>query len=394
MNPIYKKSAIVGIGQTRFSRDSGRTEWQLALEAIQAALADAGLSADSVDGLIRYSYDNVSPAMVVRALGIPDVRWYGEVPFGGVAMCGVLAQAASAIASGIAETVVIWRALNERSGVRYGRAERYIASDAEFVFADGDRTPSGQFAGPYGLHVPGQCMAMWAARYAWEASLDADTFARSLGTIATGQRAYANRNPAAMMRDRALSMDEYLDGRMISSPLRLYDYCLESDGAVALVLTSAAAARDLRPDPVYVLAAQQSLFPHSEPMTVYAQDLLTTAGPGNVERLYSAAGVSRSDIDFMQSCDPSSYVVLSDLETYGFSARGQAWRHLLDHGIGADSPLPVNTHGGHLSEAYIHGMNHLSEAVRQLRGTASSQVAGAAVGLVCCLGASSAILAR
>ncbi len=391
---LRKTSAIVGIGQTAFSRNSGRSEWQLALEAILAALADAGLEARDVDGLVRYSYDNVTPAMVVRGLGMTDVRWFSDIPFGGTAQCGVIAQAAAAIHAGIARTVVIWRALNERSGVRYGRAERHIASAGDVVEAAGDKSPSGQFAGPYGLHVPGQCMALWAQRYAYEAGLDAERFATVLGTIAVQQRAYASNNPLAMMRDKPLDMAGYLAGRMISEPLRLFDYCLETDGAAALVITSAETARALRPDPVYVLAAQQSLFPHSEPITVYAQDLMVHTGPGNTQKLFVDAGVTHQDLSFAQFYDATSFMVMSDLETYGVARPGEGWRHVLEQGTGLDAPLPINTHGGHLSEGYIHGMNHITEAVRQLRGTASNQVRNAEVALLGCNGASAAVLAR
>jgi acetyl-CoA acetyltransferase len=391
---IRKKTAIVGIGQTEFSRDSGRSEWQLAQEAILAALADAGLEARDVDGLVRYSYDNVTPAMVVRGLGMTDVRWFSDIPFGGTAQCGVIAQAAAAIHAGIARTVVIWRALNERSGVRYGRAERHIAADGEFVFAAGDKTPSGQFAGPYGLHVPGQSMALWAQRYAWEAGLDRERFAEVLGTIAVQQRRYANGNPLALMRDKPLDMQGYLAGRMIAEPLRLFDYCLETDGAAALVITGAETARALRHDPVYVLAAQQSLFPHSEPITVYAHDLMVHTGPGNTEKLFADAGVAHADLSLAQFYDATSFMVVSDLETYGIAKPGQGWSHVLEQGIGLDSSLPVNTHGGHLSEGYIHGLNHITEAVRQLRGTASNTVRNAQVALLGCNGASGALLAR
>jgi acetyl-CoA acetyltransferase len=391
---MYRKAAIVGIGQTAFSRDSGRSEWQLALEAILAALADAGLDAASVDGIVRYSYDNVTPAMVVRALGIPDLRWYGEIPFGGTAQCAVLAQAGAAIASGIARTVVVYRARNERSGVRYGRAERHIAPGGETVPAAGDKTPAGQFSGPYGLLVPGQSMALWAQRYAYEAGLDTDAFAQVLGRIAVQQRRYAQTNPLAMMRERPLDMDGYLAGRMISTPLRLFDYCLESDGAAAVVLTRADDARAMRDDPVYLLAAQQSLFSHSEPISIYPPDVLTRSGPGNVAKLYADAGVEPRDVSFAQFYDATSFMVLSDLETYGFAPRCEGWRAVLEQGTGLDAPLPVNTHGGHLSEGYIHGMNHITEAVRQLRGSAHNQVRDAQVGLVGCNGASAALLSR
>jgi acetyl-CoA acetyltransferase len=391
---MFRKAAIVGIGQTDFSRNSGRTEWQLALQAIKAALADAGLQPEDVDGLVRYSYDNVTPAMVVRAMGMRDVRWYGEVPFGGTAQCGVVAQAAAAIASGIANVVVVYRSLNERSGVRYGRAERHIESAGEIVYAAGDKTPSGQFSGAYGLHVPGQTMALWAARYAYEAGLDEAALSRTLGTIAVQQRAYANTNPAAMMRDKPLSMEDYLAGRMISSPLRLFDYCLESDGAAALVFARSEVAGELTATPVYVLAANQSLYPHSEPITAYADDLVRYGAPGNVAQLYADAGIAPADISFAEFYDATSYMVMAGLETYGFAEHGAGWRHVLDHGIGIDARLPVNTHGGHLSEGYIHGANHLTEAVRQLRGTAANQVPNAEFAMLGCGGASAAILSR
>lgn len=391
---IRGKAAIVGIGQTEFSADSGRSEWQLAMEAILQALQDAGIAPAEVDGIVRYSYDNVTQGMLARTLGVRDLRWYADCPYGGVAQCAVIAQAAAAIAAGIATTVVVFRALNERSGVRYGRAERHIPATGDIVYATGDRTPSGQFAGPYGLHVPGQCMAMWAQRYAFEAGLAADELAQVLGTIAVQQRRYANANPQAMMRQRPLDMAGYLAGRMISAPLRLYDYCLETDGASALVLTGADRARSLRHDPVHVLAAQQSLYPHSEPIAVYTPRLTRFGGEGNVAKLYGDAGIGPQDVSLAMLYDATSFSVLSGLETYGLAPETGAWRHVLDHGIGPDSQLPVNTHGGHLSEGYIHGMNHLVEAVRQLRGTAANQIAGAEFVLVGGNGASSAILSR
>ena len=143
-----------------------------------------------------------------------------------------------------------------------------------------------------------------------------------------------------------------------------------------------------------MLAAQQSLFAHSEPISVYPKDVLARSAPGNVAKLYADAGVGPGDVSFAQFYDATSFMVLSDYETYGFAPRGGGWRDVLEHGIGLDAPLPVNTHGGHLSEGYLHGMNHITEAVRQLRGTAANPVAGAEIGLVGCNGASAALLAR
>jgi acetyl-CoA acetyltransferase len=237
-------------------------------------------------------------------------------------------------------------------------------------------------------------MALWASRYAYEAGLSEGDFTRTLGTVAIQQRAYANRNPQAMMRDRPLDMERYAASRMIASPLRLYDYCLESDGAAALILTSADMARELTKPPVYILAAHQGLFSHSEPISVYADDLLVHSAPGNVEKLYADAGVQPQNVSFAEIYDATSYSVVVGLETYGFAPRAEAWRRVLDEGIGPDARLPVNTHGGHLSEGYIHGLNHLTEAVRQLRGTAVNQVHDAEIALLGCAGASAAILSR
>lgn len=390
---MRRQAAIVGIGQTEFSRNSGRSEPQLALEAIQAALSDAGLASRDVDGIVRYSYDSVSHAMLVRDLGIPDLRWYADLPLGGVAQCGTLAQSAAAIAAGIATTVVVFRALNERSGERFGRAERSLHERDGMLRAGGDRTPSGQFAGPYGLLAPGQVHAMRACRYMHDAAVDQETASRALAYIAITQRSYACANPAAMMREKPLDEDAYRASRMISWPLRLHDYCLESDGAVAFVVTGAARARELRGDPVYILAAHQSLYPHSEPLSLYAA-ADGEAARGNVRKLYADAGIAPGDVSVAQLYDVTTFGVLASLELYGLAGEHQGWRHVLDRGIGPDSPVPVNTHGGHLSEAYLHGMNHVTEAVRQLRGTAANQRPGVEFALVGCSGASSAVLAR
>ena len=196
------------------------------------------------------------------------------------------------------------------------------------------------------------------------------------------------------MRDRKLDWDTYRRARMISEPLRLFDLCLENDGACAYVLTSASVARGLRDDPVYVLSATQTLSPYREPMGIYTDDLIELFSPATAERLFAEAGVTRDDIDVAELYDATSFMTLRSLESYGFAAPGQAWRHVIDAGTGPDSPLPVNTHGGHLSEAYLHGMNGMLEAVRQLRGTAPSQVTGAAVALVGAPAGSAMILAR
>lgn len=392
---MYRKAAIVGIGHTDYSKCSGRSDWELALQAALPALRDAQVEPAEVDGIIRYSYDAVTPAMLVRSLGIRNLRFFADIPFGGTASAAVVMQAAAAIAAGQASVVLIYRSLNERSGVRYGRAERNIAvTGGETVAAQSDRSPAGAFAGPYGLLSPGQVMAMWARRYMYVNDMTDNDLTRTLGTVAVQQRMYANRNPDAMMRDRPLDMDTYAAGRLISTPLRLYDYCLESDGAAAAVLVSADRARVTRNDAAYVLSGAQSLIRHSEPITVYVRNLLEHAPQEAVARLYEQAGISPQDISVAQFYDATSIMIPMGLETYGLAEKGSGWRHVLDHGIGPDSPTPVNTHGGHLSEAYVHGMNHIVEAVRQIRGTSPNQVPDVEHVLFGCHGSSSVILGR
>jgi acetyl-CoA acetyltransferase len=391
---MYKKAAIVGIGNTDYSKASGRSEWQLGVQAVLAALRDAHIEPHEVDGVVRYGYDNVTPAHLARSLGVDQIRYFADVPFGGVACGAVVAQAASAIASGQASVVVVYRSLNERSGVRYGRAERNFGSSGETVTAVTDRTPAGAFSGPYGLLSPGQVMATWTRRYMHEHGLTEKDITQTLGTVAVQQRAYASRNPDAMMRDKALTMDDYEAGRLIASPLRLYDYCLESDGAAAVVLVSADRARSTRDDAAFVLSGGQALWRHAEPITAYARDLLEFAPPSAIERLYADARLRPADIDVAELYDATSIMIPTGLETYGFAEPGKGWRHVLEHGTGPDSPLPVNTHGGHLSEAYVHGMNHVVEAVRQIRGTSPNQKSNVRHALVGVHGASSIILGR
>jgi acetyl-CoA acetyltransferase len=237
--------------------------------------------------------------------------------------------------------------------------------------ATGDRAPSGAFAGPYGLLSPGQVMAMWARRYQWEAGLTDDELAGALGQVAVDQRGYANRNPAAVLRERPLTFDDYLAGRMISTPLRMFDFALETDGAAAVVVTDRAVGGH---DPVWIRSAVQGFFAYAESIAVYGELRNGPAYRALGEQLLAEAGVRASDLVAASIYDATSIAVLLGLEGYGLHAPGQAARAIAEHGIGPDSPLPVNTSGGHLSEAYVHGMNLVVEAVRQCRGESANQV--------------------
>jgi acetyl-CoA acetyltransferase len=431
---IRRHVAIAGIGQTAYGRTLPGTAWELAIEAVLAALADAGLEPADVDGMCRFAapFETVSEPMLVRALGIRELRFFAQSPLGGEALGAVIAHAAAAVQAGLARVVVVYRALSQSTGGRFGRADAFtqggfaapstperggdppfgplpggtrqrapgprasrlpgLGSAEDIVVPEEDNR---SFAWPYGLMSPGQLFALWARRYAHVHGLSDEDLTQALGSIAITQRTYANANPHAIMRDRAMSWADYRAARMISEPLRLFDLCLENDGACAYVITSAEVARSLRDDPVYVLSATQTLSPYREPMGIYvAGELLELFPPGCAERLFDEAGVRRGDIDVAEFYDATSYMPLRSLESYGFVKDGQAWRYVIETGTGPGSPLPVNTHGGHLSEAYLHGMNGVLEAVRQLRGTAVSQVPDASVALVGAPAGSATILAR
>ena len=378
------RSAIVGAGMSHLSADSGQSELSLAVTACRAALEDANLEPADVDGFVTYSGDRTGIARLQRALGVPELRLYAEIPYGGAASCGTVALAAAAIAGGEARCVVCYRALNGRSGVRLGRAERHLGSEQGRVIARGDAIPGGVFAAPSGLLAPAQAMALWARRYAAVYGLDDDTLSEALGAIAVVQRDYAQRNPRAVTRGRDLTLEQYLSSRLIADPLRIYDLCRETDGAAALVLTREphAPSRAVR-----VLAGSQNMVAYSEPVPVFTDDLTHLTREDTVGALFKAATVSAEEIDVAIIYDATTIGVLLTLEDFGFCDRGAAPDFLAAREHAQGGRLPVNPHGGLLSEGYVHGLNSVVEAVRQLRGEADNQVADAQLALVAARGA-------
>jgi acetyl-CoA acetyltransferase len=374
---LRDRCAIVGIGTTDFSRDSGRSDLTLALQATLAALDDAGLSPNDIDGIVRCDMDLVRPNDLVQALGLSDLTYWGEVGPGGVAPCAQVAQAAGAILSGQATTVLVFRALNGRSGRRYGAA----APEASAARVGGGGTYD-EFFTPYGMVTPGQIFALMARRH----MIEFGTTEEQLGHIPITCRARANANPAAQMHDRPLTLDDYLAARMISRPLRLFDFSLETDGACAVIVTTTERARDLHRPPVLIRAVAQGS--GSEPQMgiqfpVLTRDRLTELPAAAVaETLYRRAGLGPDDIDVAQLYDCFSITVLMELEDFGFCKKGEGGPFAASGAIDLGGTIPINTGGGHLSEGYIHGMNHVVEGVRQIRGTSTSQVPGAEVCLV------------
>jgi acetyl-CoA acetyltransferase len=353
---LRDRTAIVGVGYTEFSKNSGVSTLTLALRAITAALADAGLARRDVDGVACHRVgDSVQAVLVAQALGISDLRYHLDLFGGGSTSHQVLASAAMAVATGMAETVVCWRAINARSEFRMGGTGRAAPDTIEF-----------QYQAPYGYATPPQQFAMQARAY-----LDAyDVTPEDLGRVAITQRNYARLSPRAMMR-KPLTMDEYLSSRWVVEPLRLFDCCLETDAAVALVVTSAERARDLARSPVLISAASygsgQTLFSNG------GRDITTSAAATLAPRLFDMAGLTPADVDVAELYDAFTPLVLVQLEDYGFCAKGEAAAFVADGQTAPGGRLPVNTHGGHLSEGYVHGLNHAAEAVTQLRGEAGAQ---------------------
>ncbi|SEF67652.1 Acetyl-CoA acetyltransferase [Thermomonospora echinospora] len=370
------RCAIAGIGATEFSKDSGRSELTLAAQACRAALQDAGLTVADVDGVVSCDYDLVSYGAIADALGIADLTYWGQTGPGGSGPCAMVGQAVAAILSGQATTVLVYRALNGRSGRRYGLG----APDPDARV--GGRGAYEEFFAPYGLVTPGQFFALLAQRH----MSTYGTRYEALAEIALACREAANRNPAAQMHERALTLEQCLAARPISLPLRLFDFCLETDGACAVVVTSAERAADCAQPPVLVRAVAQSTGPRVQPGVMYPMlmrpDITVTPSQTVARTLFSRAGLGPSEVDVAQIYDCFTITVLLQLEDYGFCAKGEGGAFTESGALRPGGALPINTAGGNLSEGYVHGMNHVLEGVRQIRGTSTSQVTGAEVSLV------------
>lgn len=360
------RAAIAGIGATEFSKDSGRSELMLAVEAVRAALADAGLSPGDVDGMVTFTMDTSPEITVAQAAGIGELSFFSRVHYGGGAACATVQQAAMAVATGVAEVVVCYRAFNERSGRRFGSGVQRREPSAEGAALGWNL--------PFGLLTPASWVAMAAQRYLHVYGLTPEAF----GHVAVAGRRYAARNPAAYFYGKPITLEEHAASRWIVEPLRLLDCCQETDGGQAIVVTSAERARDLRRPPAVITAAAQGAGRAQEQMTSYYRDGLTGLPETGVvaRQLWRSSGLTPGEIDVGILYDHFTPFVLMQLEEFGFCGAGEAADF-----VAADG-LPLNTHGGQLGEAYLHGMNGIAEGVRQIRGTSVNQVPGASRVLV------------
>ncbi len=360
INGIKDKAAIVGIGETEFSWDSGRSETQLACEAIKAACDDAGISPHQIDGLVRYEMDSNHETLLVQSLGIPNLRHWESVSYGGGAGNAVVGHAAGAIAAGFCNYVVCFRAANLRSQLRLGQARNpeRIAGGAQ------------SFAAPWGNMAPAHHFGMFVRRYMHLYGATSQHF----GWVAVTLREHASRNPRAL-RQTPITLDDHQNSRMVADPLHLLDVCQENDGAAAIIMTSPDRAKDLRhaDTPILVEAAAQGSGPQNDGI-IYRPDLSIAESVNTAKDLWARAKLGPSDIDALMFYDHFTPFCLLNLEAYGFFPFGEA-KDFVDggHNIRFDGALPTNTHGGNHSEAYIHGLTHTQEAVRLIRGTSSSQ---------------------
>ncbi|MFR9731232.1 lipid-transfer protein [Saccharopolyspora sp. MS10] len=363
---IAGTTAIAGIGATEFSKNSGRSELRLAAEATRAALADAGLRPSDVDGMVTFTMDENTEVALARELGVPRLSFFSRVHYGGGAACATVQQAALAVSAGIADVVVCYRAFNERSGQRFGRVQAAAAAAPTSSGVDNS------WSYPVGLGTPGAQVAMFARRYLHEYGATSEDF----GRVAVTDRAHAATNPDAWFYGRPITLAEHQASRWITEPLHLLDCCQESDGGVALVVVSAERARDLPHPPALVRAAAQGSGPDQFTMTSYYRDDLAALPELGVvaEQLWRQSGIGPADVRTAVLYDHFTPFVLVQLEELGFCPRGEARHFITERGIGLDGELPINTHGGQLGEAYVHGMNGIAEAVRQVRGTSVNQL--------------------
>jgi acetyl-CoA acetyltransferase len=368
---IKDKVAIVGIGETRYYKagQAPATEFQLALEAIQKAVADAGLRVEDIDGFASYSDDRNDPTRLAAALGIPQIQfsnmhWGG----GGGGMAGAVGNAAAAIVAGYAKYVVAFRALAQGQFGRFGQGHA------------GARVRGPQaFTIPYGLMSPAQMFAMRTQRFMYEHHISQE----SLAAISLASYKHAQYNPRAIMYGRPLTREAYYNSRWIVEPFHLFDCCQENDGAAAVVLTTAERARDLAHKPAYLMAAAQGsgyrqwVTAHNDPD--YATSNFKTLAP----RLFSMAGITPKDVDVAQLYENFTGGVLMSIVEHGFCEADEAEAFCTGGNLEwPNGRLPINTSGGNLAEAYMHGLELVLEGVRQMRGTSTCQVKDARICLV------------
>jgi acetyl-CoA acetyltransferase len=366
LDATVDKAAVAGIGATEFSKDSGRSEMRLACEAVAAAIEDAGLQPSDVDGMVTYTADTNPEIEIARSIGIGELTFFSRIHHGGGAACGTVQQAVLAVTTGVADVVVCYRAFNERSGNRFGAGVQGRAPIANAEMAHFS------WYAPFGLLTPAQWVAMFGQRYLHEYGATSEDF----GRVSVADRKHAATNPKAWFYEQPITLEDHQNSRWIVEPLHLLDCCQESDGAQALVVTSVERARDLPHRPAVIRAAAQGAGVDQHMMTSYYRDSIVGLPEMGLcaRQLYESTGLGPDSFQTAVLYDHFTPFVLCQLEEFGFCKPGEAKDFVKDGRIELGGDLPINTHGGQLGEAYIHGMNGIAEGVRQVRGTSVNQV--------------------
>jgi acetyl-CoA acetyltransferase len=379
--PPERRATIVGIGQTEFAKSIDRSELALACDAVLSACEDSGLAATDLDGATRYDVEQVTDWDLFYALGIPHSNFFAGTPSGGGGVANLVVLAALAVETGMAKHVVAFRSRKRGRSSAFGSGP----NEGGRPWAKAGNRPGAtrQWHHVFGLASPAQEMAIIARRHMHVYGTKAEHF----GMQAVAQRQHAATNPAAIMR-QPITLDDWWQARMIADPIRLVDCSLENDGAVALIVTTAERARDLRQPPVFVQGGAEGEHPIHVELAVYFAETgdfsgKVTGGRSIGRRLFQSAGLAPDDVDVAMIFDHFTMAVPLTLEQYGFCGEGEGGP-FIESGATRwpGGRLPVNTHGGSNGEAFIHGVNHLAEAVRQVRGTAANQVEGCEVAFV------------
>lgn len=367
MSTLRDKSAVTGVGETLYSRESDRSQLALTLEASLNAICDAGLDPKDIDGVIPYAAGGIVAEDFITNFGLPDLRYSAQTPMGGASPVAALQSAAMAVATGVANHVLV--ALG-RGSIAGGRITNRLAEMPQMRLV-------AEFEMPLGTNAPAQFYAHMARRHMATYGTTTEQFAE----VAMTCRRHAQLNERAMMR-KPMSLADYESSRMIAEPFRLFDCSLESAGAAAVVVSAAERAPDLRRRPVYIGGVAEG-HPDS-PSAITQRPDMTRIGIARAAPIaFEMAEVSHADIDVAEIYDCFTYIVICQLEDMGFCAKGEGGPFVEQGRISLGGELPINTHGGLLSEAHIAGMNHIVELVRQLRGECDErQVRDAEVGLV------------
>ena len=364
---LRDKAAVTGVGETAYVRETDRSQLALTLEASLAAIADAGLDPKDIDGVIPYPAGGIIAEDFITNFGLPDLRYSALTPMGGASPVAALQSATMAVATGVAKHVLVPLG---RGSIAGGRIQKRLAEMPQMRVV-------GEFEMPLGTNAPAQFYAHMARRHMELYGTTSEQFAE----VAMTCRRHAQLNERAMMQ-KPMTLEDHHNSRMIAEPFRLFDCCLESAGATAVVVSAAELARDLRKRPVFISGVAEG-HPDS-PSAITQRPDMTRLGLARAAPVaFDMAGVTHADIDVAEIYDCFTWTVICQLEDLGFCAKGEGGAFVENGRIGLGGELPVNTHGGLLSEAHIAGMNHIAELVRQLRGECGArQVENAEVGLV------------